>query len=169
MNMKQSKKIIQKNATTDTIIQRMPSIASHSCYIEQDQYHVPFRSSVRSIPHGHSAEHEGTTLKRTTQITRKFTNSHLNALPLSTGGIFPEDAKVGLRYTTTQRPKDNTDIFDYVHAGAITESRTTQHQHRQQARQAYEAALKDALKENHETNSKMYTFFKARRNLISKK
>jgi hypothetical protein len=102
--------------------------------------------------------------KRTTGPTT--TEAMNNTTTLKSGGIFPEDAKPGVRYKTDSRPRDNADVITYEYSGGLCPPKgnsALSSSSLKSERAQYERGIRDSIQNDHITNKGMYNYFRARR------
>ena len=83
--------------------------------VQNESYDKTFRPSLRNIQVEPSEEQ--VFHKKTLPKEKKFSNTQA-PIPLKSGGIFPEDARIG-RKCSNPRPHDNDDVIKYQYSGGI--------------------------------------------------
>lgn len=146
---------------TVKIIPEMKFISDPIAQISE-RYHVePKPQSLKTFDIKPSAEDESHLLKAGSRPNGPtLTNTQTQAAPLLGGGFFPETAKPGLKYKTSQRPVDNTDVFQYKYSNGISNSNALKE--RQIERENYEQMIKNASQKEHTSTKEEYMYYKAR-------
>lgn len=127
-------------------------------------------SQIRVVPQQGSKEYTIFFDRKRRTDGPKTTEYMHNPTTLITGGVFPEDAKIGIRYQTEKRPQDHQDVITYEYSGGIcppkgvsaVNSASLRHE-----RANYEQLIRNAVSKQHEINKAQYNYFKASRSSSS--
>mmetsp|Transcript_85 Transcript_85/g.310 ORF Transcript_85/g.310 Transcript_85/m.310 type:complete len:300 (-) Transcript_85:79-978(-) len=90
-----------------------------------------------------------------------LTQPQKQATPLVGGGFFPETAKPGVKYHTTQRPADHWDVFQYKFAGNISSPNTMND--RKHEKKQHESTLRSSIQKDHAATKAEYMYLRSRK------